>query len=221
MLDQAQGSYRQIQLQPILQSILNWLLFIHSVVSNSLGLHELQHARLPCSSLSPRVCSNSCPLSQWCHSTISSSIATFSSCLQSFSASGSFPGNQLFISGGQSTGASVSVSVLPMNIQGWFPLELTNLISCYPRDSQECLSTIRNWKELGMGQKEVRWRNKHRHGNTCPVTRNSCSKLLLTSLVAVSFNPYFHSQLFGKQLVAICKSYLYYRRKLNPRLCSK
>ena len=91
MLDQAQGSYRQIQLQPILQSILNWLLFIHSVVSNSLGLHELQHARLPCSSLSPRVCSNSCPLSQWCHSTISSSIATFSSCLQSFSASGSFP----------------------------------------------------------------------------------------------------------------------------------
>ena len=190
-------------------------------MSNSLGLHELQQARLPCPSLSPRVCSNSCPLSQWCHPTISSSIAPFSSCLQSFSASGSFPVNQLFILGGQSTGASSSVSVLPMNIQGWFPLELTNLISCYPRNSQECLSTIKNWKELCMGQKEVRWRNKHRHGYTCPVTRNSYSKLLLTSLFAVSFNPHFHSQLFGKQLVAICKSYLYYRRKFNPRLCSK
>ena len=136
----------------------------------------------------------------------------------SFSA---FPVNQLFISGGQSIGASASVSVLPMNIRGWFPLELTGLISYYPRDFQECLGTIRNWKEVGMGEKEVSWRNKHTHDNTCPITRNSCSGLLLTSPFAVSFTPHFHSQLFRKQLEAICKTYLYYRRKFNPRLCSK
>ena len=80
-------------------------------------------------SLSPRVCSNSGPLSWWCHPTISSSVAPFSSCPLSFPASGSFPMSQLFTSGGQSTGASSSASVLPMNIQGWFPLGLTGLIS--------------------------------------------------------------------------------------------
>ena len=85
-----------------------------------------QHARLPCPSPSPRVCSNACPLSQWCHPTTSSSVISFSSCLQSFPASGSFPVSWLFPSGGQSIGASVSV--LPMNIQSWFPLGLTGLI---------------------------------------------------------------------------------------------
>ena len=88
---------------------------------------ELQHTRLPCPSPSPRVCSNSCPLSQWCHPAISSSIISFSSCLQSFPASGSFPMSWLFTSDGQSVGVSAS-SVLPMNIQGWFPLGLTGLI---------------------------------------------------------------------------------------------
>ena len=88
-----------------------------------------QHARLPCPSPSPRVCSNACPLSQWCHPTTSSSVISFSSCLQSFPASGSFPVSWLFPSGGQSIGASASASVLPMNIQGWFPLRLTDLIS--------------------------------------------------------------------------------------------
>ena len=83
--------------------------------------HELQHARLPCPSLSPRVCSNSCLLSWWCHPTISSSITAFS-CPQCFPASGSFPVSRLFASGGQSIRASASASVLPMNIQGWFPL---------------------------------------------------------------------------------------------------
>ena len=97
------------------------LLFSHSVMSNSLQPHGQQHTRLPCPSLSPRVCSNSCPLSQWCHSTISSSITLFSSCPQSFPASRSFPMCQFFASGGQSTEASASASVLPMNIQGWFP----------------------------------------------------------------------------------------------------
>ena len=88
----------------------------------------LKHARLPCTSLSPGVSSNSYPLSLWCHPTISSSVIPFS-CLQSFPASGSFSVNQLFSSGGQSIGASASESVLPMNIQDWFPLELIGWIS--------------------------------------------------------------------------------------------
>ena len=91
------------------------------------GVGGLQHTRFPCPSPSPGVCSNSCPLSQWCHPTISSSVAPFSSCPQSFPASGSFPVSRLFASGGQSIGASASV--LPRNIQGWFPLGLTGWIS--------------------------------------------------------------------------------------------
>ena len=88
-----------------------------------------EHARLPCPSLSSRACSNSCPLSWWCHPTISSSVIPFSSCLQSFPASGSFPMSQFFASGDQSIGVSPSVSVLPMNIQDWFPLGWTGWIS--------------------------------------------------------------------------------------------
>ena len=99
------------------------LLFSHSVMSNSLWPHGLQHARLPCPSLSLRLCSNSCSLSHWCHTTISSSVTLFSSCPQSFPASGSFPMSSLFASGGQSIGASALASVLSMNIKGWFPLE--------------------------------------------------------------------------------------------------
>ena len=91
--------------------------FNHSVVSSSLWIHGLQHARLPCPSLPPGACSNSCPSSQWCHPTISSFVVPFSSCLQSFPASGSFPMSQFFASGGQSIGVSASASVLPMNIQ--------------------------------------------------------------------------------------------------------
>ena len=91
--------------------------------------HGLLHARFPCPSLSPGVCSNSCSLSPWCHPTISSSVAPFSCCSQSFQASRSFSMSWLFGSGGQSTGASTSASVLPINIQGWFPLGLTGLIS--------------------------------------------------------------------------------------------
>ena len=91
--------------------------------------HGVQHARLPCPSLSPGVCSNSCSLSQWYYSNISSSVSPFSSCPQSFPASGSFPMNRLFTSVGLNIVASASVSVLPMNIQGWRPLGLTDLIS--------------------------------------------------------------------------------------------
>jgi len=87
--------------------------------------HGLQHVRLPCPSPTPRACSSSCPSSWWCHSTISSSVVPFSSCLQSFPASGSFPISQFFASCGQSIGVSASASVLPMNIQDWFPLGWT------------------------------------------------------------------------------------------------
>ena len=107
----------------------------HSVVSNSLWPHGLQHARLPCPSLSPRVYSNSCPLSQWCHPTISSFVIPFSSWPQSFPASASFQMSQLFTSGNQSIGVSALAPVLPMNIQGWFPLGLTGLSPCSPRYS--------------------------------------------------------------------------------------
>ena len=98
-------------------------------MSHSLWLQGLGHSMLPCPSLSPEVCSSSCPLSRWYFLTILSSAVPFCFCLQSFSASGSLPMNELFTSGDQSTGTSASASVLPMNIQGWFPLGLTGLIS--------------------------------------------------------------------------------------------
>ena len=93
-------------------------------MSDSLRSHGQQHARLRCPSPSLGACSNSCPSSQWCHPAISPSVVPFSSCPQSFPASGSFPLSQLFTSGGPSTGDSASASVLPVNIQGWFPLGL-------------------------------------------------------------------------------------------------
>ena len=104
------------------------VLFGLSVVSNSLRPHGLQHARLPCPSPTPSVSSNLCPSSRWCHPTISSSVFPFSSCLQSFPASGSFLMSQFFASGGQSIVISASALVLPMNIQDWFPLEWTGWI---------------------------------------------------------------------------------------------
>ena len=105
------------------------LFFSRSVMSDSLQCHGLQHARLPCPSLLLRVCSNSCPLSKWCYLTISSSAVFFSFCPQSFPAWGSLSMSQSFTSGGQSIGASASASVLPMNIQDWFPIGWTGWIS--------------------------------------------------------------------------------------------
>ena len=99
--------------------------FSHSVMSDSLHPQGLQHARPPCQSPTPKVYSNSWPLSWWCHRTISSSVIPFSSCLQSLPASGSFQMSQFFTSGGQSIGVSASASVLSMNIQDWFPLGWT------------------------------------------------------------------------------------------------
>ena len=115
----------------------------HSVVSNSLQPHELQHTRHPCPSPTPGVCSNSCPLSWWCHPTNLPSVIPFSSCLQSFPASGSFPMSQLFASGGQSIRALASV--LSMNIQGCFSLGLTGLISLLPKGLSSVVQH-HNWK---------------------------------------------------------------------------
>ena len=103
--------------------------FSHSVMSDSLWPHGLEHSRSPCPSPTPRVYSNSCPLSRWCHPIISSSVIPFSSRLQSFPASGSFHMSQFFASGSQSIGVSASASVLPMNIQDWFLLGWTGWIS--------------------------------------------------------------------------------------------
>ena len=114
-----------------------------------------------CPSPSPRVCSNSCPLSQWCHPTISSSLIPFFSCPQSFPTSGSFPISRLFASGSQSIGASASVSVLPMNIQGWFPLGLTDLISLQSKGLSRVFSNITVWKHQFSIAQPFLWSNSN------------------------------------------------------------
>ena len=116
--------------------------FSRSLMSDSLRPHGLQHARPPCPSPTPRVYSNSCPLSGWCHPTISSFLVSFSSRLQSFPASGSFQMSQFFTSGGQSIGVSASKSVLPMNIQDWFPLGWTVWISLLSKGLSRVFSNI-------------------------------------------------------------------------------
>ena len=111
--------------------------FSRSAVSDSLWPHESQHPRPPCPSPTPGVHPNPCPLSRWCHPTISSSAVPFSSCPQSFPASGSFPMSQLFASDGQSIGVSASTSVLPMNTQDWSPLGWTAVLP-FKEDKQHC-----------------------------------------------------------------------------------
>ena len=113
--------------------------FSHSVVSDSLRPHALKHAKAPCPSPTPGVYSNSCPLSWWCHPTISSSVVPFSSCLQSFPASGSFQMSQFFATGGQSIGVSASVLILPMNIQDWSPLGWIGWISLQSKGTLKSL----------------------------------------------------------------------------------
>ena len=109
----------------------------------------------------PRVCSNWSTLSQWCHPTTSSSVIPFFSCPQSFSASGSFPVNLLFASGGQSIGASASTSVLPMNIQGWFPLWLTGLVSLQSTELSRVFSNTTIRKHRFFGAQPSLWSNSH------------------------------------------------------------
>ena len=139
----------------------NSVQFSRSVVSDSLWPHELQHARPPCPSPSPGVHSNSRPSSWWCHAAISSSIIPFSSCFQTFPASGSFPRSQLFASGGQSIGASASVTVLPVNIQGWFPLGLIGLTSLLSKGFSRVFSSTIVWKHQFFGTWSSLWSSSH------------------------------------------------------------
>ena len=145
------------------ETIFSSVQFSHSVVSNSLWPHEPQHARPPCPSPTPGVHPNPCPLSQWCHPTISSSVTRFPSCHQSFPASGSFPVSQLFASGRQSIGASSSASVFPMNVQGWFPLGLTGLISLLSKGLSRVSSSTTVQKHQFFGTQPSLWSHSHIH----------------------------------------------------------
>ena len=134
----------------------------------------LQHTRLPCPSLTPRACLNSCPSSWWCYPTISSSVIPFSSCLQSFPASGSFPMSQFFALGGQNIGASASASVLPMNIQNWFPLGLTGWISLQSKGLSRGFSNSTVQKNQFFRAQPSLWSNWHPYvttGKTIALTR--------------------------------------------------
>ena len=140
------------------------LLFSHSVFSDSLWPHGLQHARLPSPSPSPGACSNSCPLSRWCHPTILSSVGHYSSCLHYFPALGSFPMSQFFALVGLSIGTLASASVPPMNIRDWFPLGLTGLISLQTKGLSRVFSkntTVQ--KHQFFGTQPSLWFNSHIH----------------------------------------------------------
>ena len=143
--------------------VLSSVQFTRSVVSDSLWPHGLQPAKLPCPSPTPGAYSNSCPLSWWCHPTISSSVFSLSSCLQSFLSSGSFQMSQFFTSCGQSIGVSASASVLPMNIQGWFPLGWTGWISLLTKGLSSIFSNTTVQKHQFFGTQLSLWSNSHIH----------------------------------------------------------
>ena len=171
--------------------------FSHSVVSDSLQLHGLQHAKPPCPSPTPRVYSNSCPLNRWCHPTISSFVIPFSSCPQSFPASGSFQMSQLFASGGQSIGVSASASVLPMNIQDWFPLGLTGWISLQSKGLSRVFSNPTVQKHQFFSVQLSLQSNStsiHDTGKTIALTRSTfvgkiMSVLFMLSRLVITFLP--------------------------------
>ena len=142
-----------------------------SVVSDSLWPHESQHARPPCPSPTPKVHSNSCPLSQWCHPAISSSVVPFSSCPQSVPASESFPMSQLFAWGGQSTGVSALASVLPKKSQGWSPSQWTGWISLQSKGLSGVFSNTTVQKHQFVGTQPSSQSNSHIH--TWPLKNHS------------------------------------------------
>ena len=142
-------------------NMINKHVFSLSVVSDSLRPHGLQHARLPCPSPSPGICSNSCPLTRLCHPTISSSVGPFSSCPQSFPESGAFPVTWLFASGGQSIGASAVALVLPMKIQDLFPLGLAGLISLQSKGLSKVFSSTTIQKHQFLGSQPSLWSNSN------------------------------------------------------------
>ena len=147
-----------------MNTISKWVRYgkICSVVSDSLWPHGLQHARLPYPSPSPGACSNSCSLSWWCHPIILFSVIPFASCLQSFPALGSFlPKSQLLASGGQSILASALASILPMNIQGWFPLGLTGLISLLSKRLSRIFFSTRIQRHQLVDAQPSLWSNSH------------------------------------------------------------
>ena len=160
-----------------LKTLMFLLLFSHLVMSNSLWPHGLQQGRLLCPSPTPGACSNSCPSGQWCHPTISSSVIPFSSCLQSFPASGSFPMSHLFSLGGQNNGASASSSVLPINIQDWFPSGLTGLISLQSKGLSRVFFNTTGQKHQFLRAQPSLWSNTHIHtwltGKTTALTRQT------------------------------------------------
>ena len=137
--------------------------FSCSVLSDSLWPHESQHASPPCPSPTPGVYSNSCPLSWWCHPTISSSVVPFSSCPQSLPASGSFPMSQFFTSGGQSIGVSASALVLPMNTQDWFPLGWIGWIFLQSKGLSRVFSSTTAQKHQFFGAQPSLWSTSHIH----------------------------------------------------------
>ena len=163
------------------------LLFSCSVVSDSLQPHEEHHNRLACPSRFLSVCSNSCPLSQRCHPTISSSVTPFSSYLQSFPASGYFPTNWLFTSDGQSIGASNPSSVLPMNSQGWFPLGLTVLIYMLSKGLSTVFSSTMLWKHQLVGTHPSLWSSSH----ICTWLLENPT-LIIQTFVSKVFSPVFN-----------------------------
>ena len=145
--------------------IYRYILFLFSglVMSDSLWPHGMRHARLPSPSLTPRAYSNSCPVSWWCHPTISSSVVPFSSHLQSFPASGTFQMSQFFESGGQSIRVSASASVLPTNIQDWFPLGWADWISLQSKGLSRVFSNTTVQKHQFFGIQLSLWSNSHIH----------------------------------------------------------
>ena len=137
--------------------------FSYSVMSSSLRPHGPQHTRPPCPSPTPGVYPNSCPLRWWCHPTISSSVIPFFSCPQSFPASGSFQMSQLVPSSGQSIGVSASAPVLPMNIQGWFPLGWTGWISLQSKGLSRVFSNTTVQRHQFFSTQRFLWSNSHIH----------------------------------------------------------
>ena len=164
------------------------LLFSCSVMPSSLWLHELQHTRLLCPSPTPRACLNSCPLSWSCHPTISSSVIPFSSCLQSFPVSGSFPVNWLFPSDGRSIGASASAPVLSMNIQHWFPLGLAGLISLQSKELSIVFSNTTIHKHQFFGAQPSLWSNSHIHAWLLEKTIALTTQTFVGKVMSLLFN---------------------------------
>ena len=157
-----QGTLKSLLQFRLPQSSVHTLLFSPQVMSYPLQPHGLQHSRLLCSSPSPWVCPSSCPLNQWCHPTISSSV-TFFFCPQSFPASGSFPMSWLFALGGQQIGASASTSVFPVSSQGWFPLRLTGFISLLSKGLSRVFSSTTVQKHQFFSALPSLWSSSHIH----------------------------------------------------------